>query len=559
MGRLVMSERSTRQTTLSGALLIFGLCFPAMARSQEPTPRTRAEATGYQETTRYDEVVTFIDDLQRGSRLVHVESFGETREGRSLPLMVLADPPIGQPRELRASGKPAVFVMANIHGSEVEGKEASLQLARRIVTGELGTLLENIVILIAPIYNADGNEQISPDNRTRQNGPIGGVGTRESAMGLDLNRDYMKMESPEARGLIGLFNRWDPHVIVDLHTTNGSYHGYHLTYSPPLNPNANPDLIAYERQEMLPSITRNLRQRHEVRAYYYGNFAPPPGSEAEPAPGNRVWQTFDHRPRFGNSYGGLRNRISILSEAYSYVDFRVRVEATAAFVEEILRYSASHAGEMVELTRRLDKEATERGMASGSELGVRFGLEAAPDPVDILVGEVRTVTNPRSGAEMTAVIPDRYLTESMIEYGTFRPTRLARLPAAYVFAPEPGLSLVLDRLQGHGITVEEAREEFTIEVDLFTIGRVSRARREFQGHRETLLDGEFTSETRTFPSGAILVRTAQPLAALAFYLLEPESDDGLANWNFLEDYLEGGRYPIYKVMGELSVPTRVLR
>ena len=369
----------------------------------------------------------------------------------------------------------------------------------------------------------------------------------------------MKMESPEARGLIGLFNRWDPHVIVDLHTTNGSYHGYHLTYAPPLNPNASLDLIAYEREEMLPSITRNLGQRHQVRAYYYGNFAPPPGSEEEPGPGNRVWQTFDHRPRFGNSYGGLRNRISILSEAYSYVDFRGRVEATAAFVEEILRYSVLHGGEIVELTTRLDEVATERGMAGGGELGVRFGLEAAPHPVDILVGAVQTVTNPRSGAEMTAVIPDSYVAESMIEYPTFRPTRLARLPRAYVFPPDPGLGDVLDRLRAHGITVEEAREEFTLEVDLFTIGRVNRARREFQGHRETLLDGEFTSETRTFPSGAIVVRTAQPLAALAFYLLEPESDDGVANWNFLEDYLEGGRYPIYKVMGGLRVPTRILR
>ncbi len=559
MGRLAANERSPRQTIVSGALLLFGLFFPAMAHSQEPPPRTRAEATGYEETTRYDEVVTFIDDLRRGSRLVHVESFGETVEGRSMPFVVLADPPITQPSELEGSGKPAVFVMANIHGGEVEGKEALLQLARRIVTGELEALLEDIVILMAPVYNADGNERISPENRARQNGPIGGVGTRVNAMGLDLNRDYMKMESPEARGLIGLFNRWDPHVIVDLHTTNGSRHGYHLTYSPPLNPNADADLIAYEREEMLPSITGNLLERHEVRAYYYGNFAAPPGSEAEPAPGNRVWQTFDHRPRFGNSYGGLRNRISILSEAYSYVDFRGRVEATAAFVEEILRYSALHAGEIVELTQRLDDEATERGLVNGSELGVRFGFEAARDPVDILVAEVRTVTNPRSGAQMTAVIPDRYVAESMIEYGTFRPTRFAPLPTAYVFAPEPGLERTLDRLQAHGITVEEAREEFTLEVDLFTIERVSRARREFQGHRETLLDGEFTSETRTFPRGAIVVRTAQPLAALAFYLLEPESDDGLANWNFLEDYLEGNQYPIYKVTGELRVATRILR
>ena len=126
--------------------------------------------------------------------------------------------------------------MANIHAGEVEGKEAMQHFARRIVLGDLRPLLDKLIILIAPIYNADGNEKINVMNRTAQNGPLGGVGVRENSKGLDLNRDYMKLDSPEAQSLVRLFNRWDPHLTVDLHTTNGSYHGYHLTYSIPLNP-----------------------------------------------------------------------------------------------------------------------------------------------------------------------------------------------------------------------------------------------------------------------------------------------------------------------------------
>ncbi len=549
----------TRIISLIG-LLIFGQGWIEMTNAQSNGPRTRGELTNYEETSRYSEVVAFVDDLGRGSSILHVESFGETVEGRSLPLMVLADPPIAQPRDFFSSGKPAVFVMANIHGGEVEGKEASLQLARRIVGGDLRPLLDDIVVLIAPIYNADGNEKFDLDNRSRQNGPIGGVGTRANAMGLDLNRDYMKMESPEARALIGLFNRWDPHVIVDLHTTNGSYHGYHLTYSPPLTPNADPRLINYERQELLPAVTEALEGRHDVRAYYYGNFSRPPGSTGEVGPGNRVWQTFDNRPRFGNSYAGLRNRIAILSEAYSYVDFAGRVRATAAFVEEILRYAAGHADEIVELTRSLDESVVRRGMTADSAgMGVRFE-PAMSGPVSILIGEVEPRTNPRSGREMTAVILDRFTSESMIEYGTFRPTRSAPVPRAYLFRPDPALDVVTERLIAHGLTVEEAVEGFSVQVDAFRVGNVERASREFEGHLTVRIDGETVVEQAEFPAGTIIVRTAQPLAALAFYLLEPESDDGLVNWNFLDDYLEvGATYPIYKLMTDVTVATRTKR
>ena len=162
--------------------------------------------------------------------------------------------------------------MANIHAGEVEGKEAVLHLARRMTTGNLQGFLKSAVWLLAPIYNADGNERVSLDNRVEQNGPIGGVGTRENANGLDLNRDFMKLESAEARALVAPLTRWDPDVIVDLHTTNGSYHGYHLTYAPPLNPNTDARISAFERERLLPAVRAAMQALHGWRTYDYGNF-----------------------------------------------------------------------------------------------------------------------------------------------------------------------------------------------------------------------------------------------------------------------------------------------
>jgi Zinc carboxypeptidase len=554
-------------------MLLFANASTIMPYAENDQLKSRAEQTNYEETSRYEDVMRFISELQKRTDKLRVESFGKTEEGRDLPLMIFADPPIAQPREARASGKPVIFIQANIHAGEVEGKEATLHLARRVATGDLRSSLNNLIILIAPIYNADGNEKISLNNRTAQNGPIGGVGTRENAKGYDLNRDYMKLETPEANALVSLFNRWDPHLTVDLHTTNGSYHGYHLTYAPTLNPNADARLIAFERNKMLPAVARAMLKTHKFRTYYYGNFATKErmnremnsfeiersGSEAKPAdkPETKIWRTFDHRPRFGNNYCGLRNRLTILLEAYSYLDFKGRVAVTEAFVEEIFKYSALRAGEIATLIKLVDDDAN-RGRVA--QKGVEFELKSMDKPVDILVGAIEKIKNPRSGKMMTAMIENKFTPTPMLDYGLFAATKSLALPRAYIFRNEEGMKTVIAKLLAHGVAVEELTEPLTTDVESFVIDDVKKAARSFQGHAEVKLKGRAQKETVQFPAGSILVRTSQPSASLIFYLLEAESDDGFVNWNFLDAYLEKGKtYPIYRLTGESPAPSRLRR
>jgi hypothetical protein len=525
--------------------------------AQDADLRTRAEASNYEETSRYDDVVRVVHGLTAISPLVYTESFGRTEEGRDLPLVVISDPKVTTPANARATGRPIVFVQANIHAGEVEGKEAILMLARRLVSGDLKPLARQLVVLIAPIYNADGNEKIGPQNRAAQNGPVAGVGTRENARGFDLNRDYMKLETAEARALVGLMNRWDPHVVVDLHTTNGSYHGYHLTYSPILNPNADARLIAFSRDRLLPAVQKAVLSQHQFRTYYYGNFSLETGGARESArvdpqhPGDTVWRTFDHRPRFGNNYVGLRNRLAILSEAYSYLDFKRRIDVTAAFVEETWRAVAANARRIVQLTAQADRQLTAPPASRPLELGVDFENRPLPGTVDILVGDVRTLLNPRSGREM------RQMTETatpvaMKDYGIFGPTALRALPRGWLI-PKPmadngRLAAALDRLRWHGVTMRTLAADAQVPVERFLISEVVRAERPFQGHREARLRGSFQRAQLSAVAGAIFVPANQRLGRLAFYLLEPESDDGLVTWNIIEEGLAPGNpYPIYRV------------
>ncbi len=536
--------------------------------SQEISPKTRAESSNYEETSRYDDVLAFITELQQQTNLLRVESFGKTEEGRDLPLLIISNPPLVTARAAHASGKTVVFIQANIHAGEVEGKEAVLQLARRLVTGNLKTVLNKVIVLIAPIYNADGNEKISTDHRPEQYGPIGGVGTRENGKRLDLNRDYMKTESVEAKALIGLFNRWDPHLIVDLHTTNGSYHGYHLTYAPMLNPNSDSHLIAFQRKVMLPTITQAMLKNHYFRTYYYGNFATKDAMNYEVENfthkedgKEKVWRTFDHRPRFGNNYAGLRNRLTILSEAYSYLDFHSRIQATEAFVEEILKFCNINSDSITTLIKRVDEDTIKRGLNGGhAEMGVEFEIKPSPNPVEILVGEVEKIENPRSGKEMTKMVEANFTPVKMLEYGIFAAKRNASVPHAYIFRNEPKLQPILEKLKIHGIVVEELSAPLTAQVQSFVMDKVVRSEREFQVHRAIKITGHTLTENAAFPTGSIIVRTAQPLANLAFYLLEAESDDGFVAWNFLDEYLkEAQKYPIQKLLMHTGFASKIVR
>jgi hypothetical protein len=532
--------------------------------------QSRAERTNYEETSRYEDVMEFIAKLQHQSANVKLETFGMTNEGRALPLVILAKPAINSPAEAAASGKPIVFIMANIHAGEVEGKEACQHLMRDIVTGPLGSLLDHIVLLVAPIYNADGNEKIDINNRTAQNGPASGVGTRENAKQMDLNRDFMKIESPEARGLIeNVFNRWDPHVIIDLHTTNGSYHGYALTYSPCLNPNADQKLVAFVRGKLLPDVTKTLKTRHKYNLYYYGNFVddknPVRELSADKSPDPKAWATFDHRPRFGNNYIGLRNRIAILSEAYSYLDFRARVDVTDKFVRAILQYVFDHASEVVNLVRDADRHAVATETTAGNEngFGTRFELKAAPKPVEILVGSVTKTIDPRTNKpRLQATNEARPV--NMTEFGEFQATARTKAPAAYLLKPE--MKDVVALLRVHGIVVETAKQEALLDVEQYTIKQVTQAPRAFQGHKETRLTVEASNTKETFPAGSFIVSMQQPKAALIFYLLEAESDDGLVNWNYLDRVFERtvkdgspSVYPVYRAKIQPNIAREIMK
>jgi len=528
------------------------------AEENDTALRTRAELTRFTETSRAEDVTRVLSALERASSSVYVTEFGRSPEARPLPLAVVSTPGVKDAATAKRTGKPRVLVLANIHAGEVEGKEAALILARRLTLGDLRSLTSRLVVLFAPLYNVDGNERISLDHRPEQFGPLGGVGTRENAAGLDLNRDFTKLETPESRALARLLTEWDPQVVIDLHTTNGSYHAYHLTYSPTLAVGADPRLVEFTRG-MLSTATRTL-ESEGWRTHAYGNFTTEGQLErsqerpAMPGAGATAWRTFDCRPRFVTNGVGLRNRIAILSEAYSYLAFDRRIEVTEAFVESMLAQVARRGPEVKTLIDELDREtvaAGGRGMLG--PLGTSgqiapFSAGASP----ILVGDVETRINPRSGRTMTVMKETTARQQLMQEYGYFLPVDAVLAPRAYAVVADGtnAVERIRTLLALHGIRTERVASPRAVAAEAVVTGAVVRSERAMQGHEEIRLTN-IRRERRTLslPAGSLIVPMDQPLARLAFHLLEPTSDDGVVNWNFLDEWIaEGKDVPIFRVL-----------
>jgi murein tripeptide amidase MpaA len=544
---------------IGGALLV-----PSPARGQvmvevpvpsaKILPHTRAERSGYRETSTFTDVNSFIDSLRLADLHYTMGLFGRSAEGRWIPYIVASRLKFTTPEEAHRRGRPIVWVQANIHAGEVEGKEALLALVRDLLGEQKPNVLDSLVLIAVPIYNTDGNEKFAPQakNRSEQNGPEL-VGQRPNGQGLDLNRDYVKAEAPETQATLALLARWDPDLFVDLHTTDGSFHGYALTYAPPLAPVgiASP----FVRDSLLPILRKRMRTRDGFETFDYGNFDVEDAgyrggaAGAVRAPGDttvHAWETYDHRPRYGVNYIGIRGRAAILSEAFSHDPFERRVKSTYAFVHEILSLAAARPASFRRIAR-----AQATGPKAGSMLAIRAHMTRTPYRGPVIVeglehlDDTSAFTEPGVPHGMRRT--GQYRTLQLDVYDRFDPEYSVPVPAAYAVPAER--EDVVRALRMHGVVVEKLRAAVKAPVVAFTIDSMSEARRAFQGHNETTLHGRWLAPRITsLEAGSYLVPTRQTLGALAVYLLEPESDDGLVTWNTLDTVLHAGaEFPIVRV------------
>ena len=496
------------------------------AAERLPELKTRAEATGFKETTGYDETIDFIRQLQRESSWIRLEQFGETARGRPLYVVVLSRDGLFTPAAAAASGKPVVLISNGIHAGEICGKEATLMLLREMVRGELGHLLDDMVLLVVPVFNVDGHDMVSKYNRLNQNGPERGMGSRANALGYDLNRDFMKLETPEVQAWVGnLFTRWWPHLTIDVHTTDGYDHRYTLTYLYDRHPMM-PRVLESTLSAMMDNVEPRMREAG-LPIQVYGSFL----DKAHPEQGFRIWPPY---PRLCTSYAATHGRLGLLSEAHAHKDFHTRVEATRSFLKFVLQYVQDNGKSITDAVSEASLELIRRGGEFSEEDRVVLTMDSEAretSPTITIEGwelnvekDVRTrmecLTYTRNAKDYTVPLLD-----SMVVTGS-----VAR-PVIYLIPPEYG-TIAVDLLLRHGVRVERAVEPFSARVEVYHVEDLSFEETLYQGHLRAVTEILPPKVVEMeYPVGTFFVPMDQPPGEIAALILEPGGIDGLIAWN----------------------------
>lgn len=528
-----------------GLLLHTQLAFAQSALTE--SMMTVPERTAYAKTSTHADVLDSIENLTSGSDLVHRETMLTTLDGKDIPLLIVANPPITTPEQALISGKPVIYIQGNIHGGEVEGKEAILILLRDILHGDKSHLLENQIVALAPIYNADGNDNMAENSRSNQELSPVMAGERFSH-GYDLNRDGVAIEAPETNGLYrNVLQRWDPQLLVDMHTTNGTWHGYALTYAPSYHTAGDPATTDYTMNTMLPAITSAVKEKFDLDFFLFGDFSLQTWPPTE-------FRTYHHAPRYLTNMAGLRNRMAILAETFAHDRFYQRIHSANAFIEEILEYTNQHGATIQRINREADVRTRQkiRNTNEGVVNGVAFEMTPLPEPVTLraynhipYISDAGAITYTRS-AEIIEI-------ENVANYQRFDSIREATMPRAYLLSSAQ--RQVIEKLNQHGIEVQTLASPVTYRVEEYVVSEFAKQQFVQNGHSNSLLSGQFREVEKEFQTGDFLVSMETRLANLIFYLLEPEADDGLAYWNFFDDSLEQQQsnkqeliYPAFKLL-----------
>ncbi len=494
-----------------------------------------------------------------------------------MPVLVLASGRAFTPAAAHRAGRAVVLVQANIHAGEVEGKEAVLMLARDLALAPREpAILRRLTLVLVPDFNPDGNDRISTRHRALdlrrldgQIGPPGGVGTRYTGAGWNLNRDHVKQDAVEMRHMARLFREWRPHLFVDCHTTDGSIHGYDLTFDTAHNPlSGHPAPIRFVREELMPAVMRGLLRRAGIHTNWYGDFA----DEAHP---ERGWRTYPALPRFGSHYRGLCGRADLLLETYSYIDFEARCRAMLETLREVLGQASLRAASLRAACDRAEREtvAAGRDPRGDDPVGVNYGVARRGEDGGLLFDYPAHDDGPIDIRSVDPLSVRRHRLPGMrgVRRRVYRCRRLRRfVPTASVPRPfgwlvPPGLRA---RLEGHGIPSRRLGKRRPLPVEASVVVSIERTHSpDVAGpvpppgeseitpktprpvlRWETVLTVRRECRTRRFPPSTLFVPAAQPLGNLALYLLEPESDDGFARWGFLDRATRVGRpFPVWRV------------
>jgi hypothetical protein len=504
---------------------------------------TPAEQTDYRETPTYAETIAFCKKLEAASPAVKFRSFGRSGQGRELPLLVVSEAGVFSPDSAKQQRKPVVLIQACIHAGEPDGKDAVFALIRDVaITGTDAGLLQNVVLLFIPIYNTDGHERSSPYNRINQNGPTS-MGWRTTATYQNLNRDYLKADTPETRAWLKLWNEWQPDLFIDCHVTDGADYRCNITYHHEHHAGIDGSIVSWERDVFGGQVAPATAAAGNVISWYLEFI-----DNRDLTLGTR---DFNGSPRFSTGYVPLRNRPGILIETHMIKDYKSRVKGTYDFLRAALDQVNQDPERLLELGRATDEVTVAQYSKYDPGRVYPLDFEITEDVTPFELKAFSYETSHSEISEDQRVVFGREPADLTIPmYQTFRTTATVAPPLAYVVPAQ--WEEVIDVIHAHGLLTITLERERTIEVESYRFTNVHWPGGPFEGRFMPNVDTEVVTETRIFPAGSVVIPLAQPLAKIALNLLEPKAPDSFVRWGFFNAIFEEKEYAEHYVLEELA-------
>ncbi len=493
-------------------LIIFTFLFSTASFAQLKTP---AEKTDYKKGgTLYQPLMEYISELDAETELMSVQKLTTTLMGRDVVLCILSDAPVYKPSDISNTGKSVVLIANNVHGGEVAGKEASLELMRDLTLGKLRPLLKNTVVLVIPSLNPDGAE----------------VNRRTNEQVFDMNRDYLKMESQEINALIvKVINTWQPDIHIDTH--HGGSDPYTLTYQTCMNPAGDAGLIKYGNEKILPKVREKLRSEDYEGFWYSGGRWE--GKEAR-------WSPTSVEPRKQHVYSALTNMLGFLFESPRN-NYRLKnngTELVANPKDETLKHQVrgqylgllsmiEYAAENGDEIKSLIGEAKNRAINLGNDDADNDQIVLAYEQMKNFDEELWMRKRKGKRGEFEKVLGGVYT--------KFSPTKTTERPWAYVMPPQ--MAYLIPLLTKHKISIKKISNETEFDVEAYYVNEIKDTEY-FQGHylKEVTVDKK--AEKVKLPAGSFIIPTGQPRSNLLCYLMEPETNDNLITWGYLDNFIK---------------------